>query len=165
MKKTHLISGIVLSIALMLLLTFGLPKSADEEMAAERGSTQAAGSASALPPGSQLSAVGADSHEPEELVETAAANHDHSHHHSHDIIDQEKLDALIDKHINDEMRAEINEALKPGNRAPRIVEVDGHRVLDTSDRAGTVMVGIIDEDEGLIVTDFTQPLPDKAGAQ
>ena len=87
------------------------------------------------------------------------------HDHSHDRIDQEKLERLIDKHISDDMRAEINEALRPGGQPPRIVEIDGHRVLDTSDRAATVMVGIIDEEEGLIVTDFMQPLPERNAAQ
>lgn len=91
--------------------------------------------------------------------------HGHSHEHAHEKIDQEKLESLIDKHISDEMRAAINESLRPGNQPPQVIELDGHLVLDTSDRAATVMVGIIDEDDNLVVTDFTQPLPEKIDDQ
>ena len=113
-------------------------------------------------PGQQQSSVESADHDSTVQIDS---EHGHSHEHAHEKIDQEQLESLIDKHISDEMRAAINEALRPGNQPPQVIELDGHLVLDTSDRAATVMVGIIDDDDNLVVTDFTQPLPEKTGDQ
>lgn len=75
------------------------------------------------------------------------------------VIDDKKLAELIDKHISPAMRAEINEMLMPGGKPPDLIERGDEKILDTSDRAGSVVVGIIDENDELIVTDFTNPLP------
>lgn len=74
-------------------------------------------------------------------------------------INNKQLAKLIDQHIDPEMRREINEKLRPGGKPPTIIKQGKTLILDTSDRASTVMVGFIDEDAGLIITDFTQPLP------
>ncbi len=74
-------------------------------------------------------------------------------------VDEQKLAELIDRHISPSMRMAINELLRPGDRDPEILQRDGRLVVDTSDRSATVMVGIIDEEHGLVITDFTHPLP------
>lgn len=76
----------------------------------------------------------------------------------HPVIDDKKLAELIDKHISPGMRDQINEMLRPGGNPPNLIERGDERILDTSDRAGTVVVGIIDENDELVVTDFTHPL-------
>lgn len=76
------------------------------------------------------------------------------------VIDDKKLAELIDKHISPSMRHEINNMLKPGGKPPATIKHGEMELLDTSDRAATVVIGIIDENDELIVTDFTSPLPD-----
>ena len=87
------------------------------------------------------------------------------HNHDHTAIDDQKLAELIDKHISPSMRREINEKLRPGGMPPKRVIQGNLDMLDTSDRAATVVVGMIDENNNLIVTDFTSPLPEQTASQ
>ena len=85
---------------------------------------------------------------------TADAHASDPHH-----IDEHKLAELIDRHFTPQMRREINEMLAPGGQPPNVIQRGDTLILDTSDRFSTVMVGFIDEEAGLVVTDFTSPLP------
>lgn len=78
--------------------------------------------------------------------------------HGLDDIDGEELTRLIDKHITQEMRRDINQALRPDDKDPKILSKHGVPFLDTSDRFHSVVVAMVDEEEGLVVTDITQPL-------
>jgi len=81
---------------------------------------------------------------------------------NHPMIDDKKLAELMEKHISPEMRTEINEMLRPGDRPPETIRRGETEILDTSDRASTVVIGLIDESGELVVTDITSPLKEPA---
>jgi hypothetical protein len=100
--------------------------------------------------------VSASSHQ------TVAPLNRHAHDAHHDVannFDESRLQELIDRHIGPEMRREINQALRPNNQPPTAYQQGQRWVLDTSDRAASVMVAMIDDNGELIITDFMQPLP------
>jgi len=65
---------------------------------------------------------------------------------------------LLNKHMTNAVRDDINNALMPGGKPPVLSMRDGNADLDTSDRYASVTVAIIDDTEGVVITDFTQPL-------
>lgn len=92
------------------------------------------------------------------------AKHDHdTHSHDRDDLDQKKLELLLNKHMTNAMRDDINNALLPDGKPPVASVIDGYAHLDTSDRYASVTVAIIDDAEGVVITDFTQPLTQGVG--
>ena len=91
-----------------------------------------------------------ETHNPN-LPSQAAPAHRHA-------VDGKKLAELIEKHISPSMRQQINEMLQPGGNPPAVFKNEHLTILNTSDRAASVVYGFEDEEAGLVVTDFTQPL-------
>lgn len=74
-------------------------------------------------------------------------------------IDDEKLAELMEKHLTPEMRQKINNMLEPNGEPPKIIETNQGSHLDLSDRASSVVIAIIEDDQ-LHVTDITNTLPE-----
>ena len=68
------------------------------------------------------------------------------------------LAELMQRKLTPAMRREINQHLRPDNRAPRLRQGTAGTYVDLFDRASSVMIAIIDDNNNTVVADITQPI-------
>ncbi|MBT8148307.1 MAG: hypothetical protein KJO24_00135 [Gammaproteobacteria bacterium] len=71
----------------------------------------------------------------------------------------DELAKLYQRKLTPAMRRTINQHLRPGNRPAQIRSNRHGDYVDLSDRASSVLIAIIDDNDNTIVADVTRPLP------
>ncbi|MAV76054.1 MAG: hypothetical protein CBD32_03205 [Actinobacteria bacterium TMED172] len=82
----------------------------------------------------------------------------HEIHASHAQHDQQSIQQLMDKQINNATRLEINQQLIPTHTLTE-VQTNNGKSINTSGIALSVMVQLLNEDGSVISLDITSPLP------
>ena len=70
-----------------------------------------------------------------------------------------ELAELYKRKLTPAMRRSINQHLRPGNQAAQLRSSKHGVYVDLSDRASSVMIAIIDDNDNTVIADVTRPLP------